>query len=292
MFAFCQRLPIIVRAVLIGIFVNLLALPWPILAGINFKLHPRIPWSVAVMAIYLWICWLYLGGRGWPQSTADFRRRSLRAHPVSAGVWRWSFLAFGLGWASLKAFEFIFNRIFKVPQEVFPNVSAYPFVTVLAYILMVAIVAGIYEEAGFRGYMQGPIERRYGPWVAYLVVGTTFWLAHITGYIGQWGLFLASIWYFLIAATLLGALAYLTNSILPGVVLHTLGDIISGLAWWWQSSRPVPAGSQGNWLLPMAVVAVVLCVPASVWAYRRLAVVAQQGKVQNTSPRDPGAVAA
>lgn len=292
MTGFWQRLPIIVRAVLIGILVNLLALPWPILAGTNFRLFPRIPWSVAVMAIYLWLCWQYLGGRGWPQSTADFRRRSLRARPVSARAWRWSFLAFGLGWASLKAFEFVFTRIFKVPQEAFPNVSAYPFVTVLAYILMVAIVAGVYEEAGFRGYMQGPIERRHGPWVAYLVVGITFWLAHITGYIGHWGLFFASIWYFLVAATLLGALAYLTDSILPGVVLHALGDAISGLAWWWQSSRPAPVGSQRDWLLPLAGVAVVLCAPSAVWAYRRLAVVVQKDKVRSAPPRDVGAMAA
>jgi len=292
MIAFWQRLPTIVPAVLMGILVNLLALPWPILAGVNFKVYSRIPWSVAVMAIYLWASWQYLGGRGWPRSTADFRRRNLRARPVSARAWRWSFLAFGLGWAGMKAFELIFNKAFKVPQEAFPNVSAYPFVTVLAYLLMVAIVAGVFEEAGFRGYMQGPIERRHGPWVAYLVGGIMFWLAHLTGYIGHWGLFFASIWYFLVAATLLGALAYLTDSILPGVALHTLGDVISGLAWWWQSSRPVPAGSQNHWLLPLAVVAVVLCAPAAVWAYRKLALVAQPGKAQNASPQDTGALAA
>jgi membrane protease YdiL (CAAX protease family) len=266
-----------------------MALPWPILAGINFKLIPAIPWSVAVMAIYLWLCWQYLGGKGWPRSTADFRRTNLRAHPISARVWRWSFLAFGLGWASLKAFEFIFDRVFKVPQEPFPNVAALPFATVLAYVLMVAIVAGVYEEAGFRGYMQGPIERRHGPWVAYLVVGITFWLAHITGYVGHWGLFLASIWYFLVAATLLGALAYLTDSILPGLVLHSLGDVLSGLTWWWQSSQPAPVISQRNWLFPLSIIAVLLCAPAAVWAYRRLAVAARDDKLKSASLRDAAA---
>lgn len=278
MLAFWQRLPVIVRAVLIGVLVNLLALPWPILARTNFKHIPAIPWSVAVMAIYLWLCWRYLGGKGWPQATADFRRRNLRAHPISARAWRWSFLAFGLGWASLKAFELIFDRVLKVPQEPFPNVAALPSATVIAYVLMAAIVAGVYEEAGFRGYMQGPIERRYGPWIAYLVVGITFWLAHVTGYIGHWGLFFASIWYFLVAATLLGALAYLTDSILPGVVLHSLGDAISGLTWWWQSSRPAATVSQRHSLLDLSVVAVILCTPAAVWAYRRLAAVGRDDK--------------
>jgi membrane protease YdiL (CAAX protease family) len=281
MLASWQRLPIVVRAVVIGVLVSLLALPWPILAAINFRLLPAIPWSVVVMAIYLWLCWQYLGGKGWPRSTADSRRRNLRARRISPPAWRWCFLAFGLGWAGLKAFEFIFDRIFKVPQEPFPNVAALPFVTVLVYILMVAIVAGFYEEAAFRGYMQGPIERRHGPWVAYLVVGILFWLAHITGYVGHWGLFFASAWYFLAAAMLLGALAYLTDSILPGIVLHTLGDAISGLAWWWQSSQAAPAGSQRGWLFPLAVIGVVLCTPASVLAYRKLGFVARRDKPQS-----------
>ena len=292
MIAFWQRLPIVVRALLIGALVNLMALAWPILAGVNFKLMPAIPWSVAAMAIYLWLCWQYLGGKGWPRSTADFRRRSLRARRISGRAWRWSFLAFGLGWVGLKAFESIFDSVFNVPQEPFPNVSALPLATVLAYVLMVAIVAGVYEEAGFRGYMQGPIERRYGPWVAYLVVGITFWLAHATGYIGHWGLFFAGIWHFLVAATLLGALAYLTDSILPGVVLHSLGDAISGLAWWWQSSPLAPAISQRNWLLPLSVVAVLVCAPAAVWAYRRLAVVVRDDKAHSASLQDAGAMAA
>jgi membrane protease YdiL (CAAX protease family) len=283
MLAFWQRLPIVVRAVVVGVLVSLFALPWPILAVANFKLFPAIPWSVAVMAIYLWLSWQYLGGKGWPRSTADSRHESRRSRRISARAWRWCFLAFGFGWAGLKAFEFIFARIFKVPQEPFPNVAALPFATILAYILMVAIVAGVYEEAAFRGYMQGPIERRYGPWVAYLVVGIVFWLAHITSYIGHWGLFLASAWYFLVAATLLGALAYRTDSILPGIVLHTLGDAISGLAWWWQSSQAAPAGSQREWLFPLAVVAVIICTPASAWAYRRLGFVVRHEKLQSSS---------
>ena len=37
---------------------------------------------------------------------------------------------------------------------------------------------GVSEEAGFRGYMQGPLMRRYGPVVAVLVVSVVFWVAH------------------------------------------------------------------------------------------------------------------
>ena len=45
---------------------------------------------------------------------------------------------------------------------------------------MASIVAGVVEEASFRGYMQGPIERRHGPVVAILVTGSVFGFAHFT----------------------------------------------------------------------------------------------------------------
>ena len=283
MLAIWQRLPVVVRAVVLGMLVMLLAIPWSILAAVNFSLYPAIPWSVAVMALYMWLCWRYLGGRGWPSSTVDSRRRNLRARRLSARTWLWCILAFGLGTVGLNAFQFIFNSIFKVPQEPFPNVAALPLVTVLAYILMVAIVAGVYEEAAFRGYMQGPIERRHGPWVAYLVVGIFFWLGHITHFVGHWGFYFAYVWYFLAVSILFGALAYLTDSILPGIVLHALGDAIQGLAQWWQSTHAARAGGQPGWLLPLAVVGVVVCAPAALWAYGRLGVVARREKPQSTS---------
>jgi membrane protease YdiL (CAAX protease family) len=45
---------------------------------------------------------------------------------------------------------------------------------------MSALVAGFCEEAAFRGYMQGPIERRYGPVVAILATGIAFGFAHLS----------------------------------------------------------------------------------------------------------------
>jgi hypothetical protein len=44
---------------------------------------------------------------------------------------------------------------------------------------MGAPVAGIIEESAFRGYMQGPIERRYGLLVAILITGTMFAIVHL-----------------------------------------------------------------------------------------------------------------
>lgn len=276
-----QRLPTIVRAVVVGsLVVSMGTLPRSVLTGVNFQLVPAIPWSVPVMALYLCCYWQYLGGRGWPRTTAEWRRRNLRAGALSGRVWQWSLLAGGLAWASLLALRIFSDTFFKLPGDKLPDVSAYPFVTILSYVLMASVVAGLAEEAGFRGYMQGPIERRHGPLVAILTVGIVFWLAHFTNYIGYERLFLAYMPFYLTGATIFGTLAYLTGSILPGVVLHASADVLGlGLLWWWGSSAAtfLGIGDRRDLLLWTTGSAGVVLAPLAIWAYRRLAVVVRPG---------------
>jgi hypothetical protein len=98
-----------------------------------------------------------------------------------------------------------------LPQQRLPNLVQVPEVTVLSLLLMAAPVAGTVEEAAFRGYMQGPIERRYGLTVAILVTGTMFAVAHLD--------FTLILWPYYVAVTAIyGTVTYLTESILPAVV--------------------------------------------------------------------------
>src|SRR5437763_1000232 len=71
------------------------------------------------------------------------------------------------------------SRPFTRPPQQLPDLSHVPAVTVWSLLLMAAPVAGIVEEAAFRGYMQGPLERRFGLSVAILVTGTMFAVAHL-----------------------------------------------------------------------------------------------------------------
>ncbi len=276
-----QRLPTSVRAVVVGSFVvSMGTVPQSVLTGVNFRLMPAIPWSVPVMALYLWCYWQYLGGRGWPRTTAEWRRRNLRAGALSGRVWQWSLLAGGLAWAGLLALRIFSDTFFQLPGDMFPDVSAYPFVTILSYVLMASVVAGLAEEAGFRGYMQGPLERRYGPRVAILTVGIVFWLAHFTNYIGYEWLFLSYMPFYLAGATIFGTLAYLTGSILPAVVLHASADVLGfGLLWWWGSSPAtfLGLGDRRDLLLWMTGSAGVVLALLAIWAYRWLAVVVRPG---------------
>jgi membrane protease YdiL (CAAX protease family) len=140
---------------------------------------------------------------------------------------------------------------------------------VLALLLMAAPVAGIIEESAFRGYMQYPIERRYGLPVAILITGTMFAVAHLD--------FTPILWpYYVAVAAIYGVVAYLTQSILPAIVLHTAGNVYSNLDLWlhgqaeWQKAAGASPDS-----LPTVAVALAITVVAGALATAQLARIAR-----------------
>jgi membrane protease YdiL (CAAX protease family) len=272
-----QRLPVIMRAVVVGSIVAIIGTgPWAIFVAANFKYFPSLPWSVVVTGPYLWLFWRYFQGKGWPRSTSEARRTNLRARALSEAVWGWSLLAGMVGLAALVAFQRVLARLVAFPQEPLPHVSNMSTLALLAMLLMSAAVAGLTEEAAFRGYMQGPIERRHGPVIAILVSGALFGIAHFT----HPGVGFALLPYYWAISLVYGMLAYLTGSILPGVVLHATGNVFGGISLLmngqsWTQSSPTPAaliwesGADSSFWWSCLVAA--LLVLAAVWAYRGLA---------------------
>jgi hypothetical protein len=108
------------------------------------------------------------------------------------------------------------------PPAVETDLSVLPLTSIWAMVLAVSVTAGVTEEVAFRGYMQVPLERRYGLAAAVLIVGFNFWLAHLNhGWLG-----LTHLPFHLAVSVLLGLLAAWTGSIWPAVVLHTVADLI------------------------------------------------------------------
>ena len=258
---------VVVRAVLIGMLVALAGtIPRNLLFAANLAYHPQLPWSVPVVAVYLGFFWRYLSGYGPPASTSAQRRESLRARSISLRVWIWALLAGALGIAALVIALRIANRFVPLPAQHLPDLSGVPASTVLSLLLAAAPIAGIVEEAAFRGYMQGPIERRHGLAVAILVTGTMFAIAHLD--------FTPILWpYYLAVAAIYGAVTFLSKSILPAVVLHTGGNLYSNLDLWlhgeaeWQAPAAAAAsGAPLGWIS----IALVLAAAATACAFAGL----------------------
>jgi len=193
---------------------------WSALLVTNLQRSPAVPWSVPVMGLLLWLMWSYLGGKGWPQSTSDARRHYLRANRRSARTNLWSFAAGVLSVVALAGYWIVLFRLVKMPPNALPDVSSYPRMTVALMILMGSLVAPFMEEAGFRGYFQVALEREFRGSVAVAVSSLVFALAHFAHGI-LWPKLLV---YFLVGVAF-GATAYLTNSTLPAIVPHIIGDL-------------------------------------------------------------------
>lgn len=265
---------VVVRAVLLGLLVAMAGtIPRNLLFAANLRFHAQVPWAIPLVAIYLWLFWRYLHGAGPPHSTAALRRESLRAQRVSGRVWAWALLAGTLAIAALVFALKLANRLFVLPAQTLPDLSQVPPLTVLSLLLAAAPIAGLVEEAAFRGYMQGPIERSHGLLVAILVTGTMFAVAHLD--------FTPALWpYYVAVAAIYGVVTHLCRSILPAIVLHTGGNLYSNLDLWlhgqaeWQAASK-PAGliwqtgtDRAFWLSAAAFAALTV---AAVWAYFRLA---------------------
>ena len=228
------------QAVAIGVAIVLGGtIPRNIVFAANLRYLTGFPWAVPVIAAYMFVFWRYLEGAGPPESTAAERRASLRANRVSGRLWTASLIAGGLGLVVLVLALRLANRLVELPAQELPNLGGVPQSTAVALLLMGAPIAGIVEEAAFRGYMQRPIERTHGIWLAILITGTMFALVHLD--------FTPVLWpYYVAVAAIYGTVSYFTDSILPAVVLHTSGNVYSNLDLWLhgQAEWQAPAGEK------------------------------------------------
>lgn len=204
---------------LLALFITVFAgAIWASLLILNLTTGPWIPWSPFVMAVVLWLMWQYLGGRGLPQSTAPLRRHLLRANPVSARVFAWSLVAGVLSVVALVGYWVVLYQLVPMAGTILPDYSKYPLLIVVLSVVMGSLVSPFAEESGFRGYFQVVLESRFRAPVAIVVSSAVFGLAHVLTH--PWPT--ASV--FFLAGLIFGTIAFLTNSIWPGIVVHMIGD--------------------------------------------------------------------
>jgi membrane protease YdiL (CAAX protease family) len=193
---------------------------WTALLTINLAKSPAIPWAVAVMALLLWLLWRYLGGAGWPRGTAKARRHYLRARRAPGRVLLWAVGAGLLAIVALAGLWFILFQLAGLPAaRAVLDYSKYPLVTVTLALVMAALVGAVTEEAMFRGYFQGVLEGTVSGVVAILITALVMAPEHAQTQGFVWPTLL----FYLVVDVMLGATAFLTQSILPGIVTHGIG---------------------------------------------------------------------
>ena len=226
----------ILKAIVTGVVVLLAgSVPWGGLSALNLRIGTTIPWAILPMAVYLAAYWGFLSGRWGDPESAAARRANLRANMLPSGMWGRSLAAGALGFGALLALLALAARVVRLPATppiVMP--AAMPLMTAFLLIVMQSIMAGVTEEAAFRGYMQSPIERQYGVIVAIVVNGVLFGLLHFGSHPNDVLLMLP---YYIAVAAVYGGLTWATDSILPASVLHSVGDIVV-LTRLWVTGRP------------------------------------------------------
>jgi membrane protease YdiL (CAAX protease family) len=265
-----RRIPVVVRAVVTGFVVQIVGVgPFMILAQLNLQHGRAVPWAALVEIGILWLLWRYLGGAGWPTSTSATRRRWLRAGAVDRMLLPATVTAGLFYGLTVGCLVVVSNLWMPMPPEAVAAVvelARAPALTAMATLLMIAVSAGLVEEAAFRGYMQVPIEERHGPAIAIGVVALAFALSHAPA-----GPILPV---FVLGAVSWGLLARLSGSIVPGVIVHILVDA-TFLLWIWRrpegleeflaSAAEAPAGDPAVRTASLVTLSVALAAGASFW---------------------------
>jgi membrane protease YdiL (CAAX protease family) len=240
---------------------------WVALVMANLEVSPKVPWSAAIMALVLWLMWQYLDGRWWPRRTAEARRRNLRAFPVSRQVFAWALVAGAFSTAALSGLWIVFFQISRTPPNALPDASNYPLLTMIATLVMSSLAAPFSEEAAFRGYAQTILGRSFRVSTAILISSAMFAAAHLT-----YGLYWTKLSVYFLFGLAAGVGAHLSNSILPGIVVHVMVDLTFFVLVWPRDAarRLVTQGGADTWFW-IHVAQIAVCVPLAVWCFRQLA---------------------
>jgi membrane protease YdiL (CAAX protease family) len=227
MFRTLNSLPLVVRAVLSGCLVSSVGIfTWGILFSSFLAL-----WVIFPMIVLLWVFWKFFSGGWGSKRSAEVRREYFRLTTLKPAVWKWGLAGAILFVAIVQASFVITFRIITFPAARFTAdykaLDTFPVWAAWAILIMSSIVAGICEETGFRGYMQVPMEKKYGPVVAITLTSLIFTLIHL-GH--TWAIPILPHIFF--ASVLLGILAYKSGSLIPGIIGHSILDIFDYSVWW------------------------------------------------------------
>lgn len=256
------RVPVIIRAVVIGLLVGMIAANvWPLLL-----LKLGMPVAAAAEIVFLGLYAWWAAGGGLPRRYRAVRAEYFRVGALSGTQWLWG-IAAAIGFAAtVHASIVLLFRFVPFPAAAFHHGYDFSFIPSrqmqwLACIVS-ALSAAVCEETGFRGYMQRPIEKRHGPALAIVISSSVFMLLHLTK---DWAL-IGMVPIVFGAGLLLGTLARASGTLVFCMLGHWIMDIGLFAYWWTQiagtfSQRPISqTGMDTSFMLECAAFAAALFV--------------------------------
>ncbi|HEY1456496.1 MAG TPA: type II CAAX endopeptidase family protein [Candidatus Dormibacteraeota bacterium] len=205
------------------------SLTWGPLLVANSRILPSIPWAVATEGAALFVIWRYLGGAGWPRRTSSGRRQLLRGRGVPASQFAWAGIAGALSLIALAGLWIVLVRLTGAGgNPTLSFVSANPLWVAVPVILTASLVSPLSEEAGFRGYGQVLLERRFSPVIA--VAGSSLLFALYHG--PTQGFAPSKVAFYFIVGVVFGVTALITRSTLPALPVHIAGDLLFFVVIW------------------------------------------------------------
>ncbi len=283
-YALFSRIPAVVWSGSLAFFLTIFAgAVWTVLLISNIAISPAIPWGVAVMGLLLWVMWQYLGGRWGPRNTAQARHRYLRAGRLPGRVFAWALAAGLLSIVALVGYWAVLFQLVRIPARVLQSFAGYPLLTVALVLVMAALVSSLAEEAGFRGYFLGVLEQKVSAPVAIGIAALVISPAHG---LTQGFLWPVLLWYFC-ADVMFGALAYLTKSIIPGAIVHSIGLLIFfSLVWPYDAQRRLIWETGANMGFWINVAQAIIFTGLAMLAFRQLARVTARAVDENNLVKD------
>lgn len=215
-------LPVLVRAPIVAsVVLNIGSTAGVLPVFANTKFLPGVPWALPATLLVMAAFWYYFTGGGYPAATRAVRQNVTRLKCPPWLIWRAAALPLLLAIVTVATLRLVLPSLLPVAApKIALDLSAYPIATVISLLLSIAVTAGIAEEVAFRGYLQKPLEDRYGIFPALILTGIGFFLAHAEK------VALSHLPFHLVASILLGLAAYLTKSLLPAIIGHTLVDML------------------------------------------------------------------
>jgi membrane protease YdiL (CAAX protease family) len=222
-----SRLPLFMRAILSGFVVSTTGVVvWSVLL---LKIAP--PWPILPMIAALWVFWKFFSGSWGSSKTKESRKQSFRKVKLSPKIWKWGLIEAIFFVIIVQASFVVTFRITEFPAAQFTAdykiLDKMPLWIAWVILIMSSVVAGICEETGYRGYLQVPLEKKYGPATAIVVCSIVFTLIHLSK---TWAYPILPHIFF--ASVLLGILAYKSGSLIPGIIGHSILDIFNYSFWW------------------------------------------------------------